>query len=604
MVGGDTSSFGRSKAEAEGRALLAATARGSTLEDFVGRRKMDTIRNAIASSPAGLVAALHVPPLPDDALDALTNALGSREDRNERMDRHDEAMSRHRRLLDSRGKKLSSRGRDRRSERGENVSSRDVASRMKIRNDVFIAEERSREEEAASDPDGRLGRMKNDRESLPIRTIRHDLVESLRSRRVVIVSGGTGSGKSTQCPQYVLEDAIAHGKGAETCIIVTQPRRIAATSIARRIAAERNEKIGKSVGFAVRHDARPPRSCGCIEVVTTGTLLRRLIGDPSLVGVSHVMIDEVHERDNDTDFLLIFLRDLLTSRPDFRVILMSATLDADSFAKYFSSGVAGDLVPVLSVPAKPRHRVGVVHLEDLAGAGDTPSSMTPMGHGFPSEIQKVAQSLLLLHDQRLNFELEEVTAVEIAALRLEDHSIEEGEGDASLFGEDESSNSDFDADPIRDKSESSQSSLRLKVLRRAVARDDDMGDVLSQLSTIKQYNHRDKRVIVEMTTKLLALMARHVADVEVAAGSSGSILCFLPGMDEINDAMITLGDITDASLKSRLIILPLHSTVSLDDQQKVFDRAANGTVKIILATNIAESSVTIDDVIGVCVRRT
>ena len=517
------------------------------------------------------------------------------------MDRHDEAMARHHRLrlLDCRDKMPPSRGRG----RGKNPPSHDVASREKSCNDVLVAEERFREEDAARDPNGRLGRMKRDRESLPIRAIRRDLVESLRSRRVVIIVGGTGSGKSTQCPQYVLEDAIARGVGLETRIVVTQPRRIAATSIARRIADERNEGVGTSVGYAVRHDARPPRSRGCIEVVTTGTLLRRLVGDPTLWGVSHVMIDEVHERDIDTDFLMIFLRDLLASRPDFRVILMSATLDADRLARYFSYGVAGDEVPVLSVPAKPRHRVGVVHLEDLAGEGDTSSSMTPTGSGFPSEIQDVARSLLLLHDQRVTFEPEEATAIKIAALHSEDHSIEEGEGDALLYGEGESSSLDFDANPTRDKNNSSLSPLHRKTLRRAVTRDDGEGGILSPMSTTKQDSHRDQRDVVKITTKLLALMARHIAEFEIAAGSSGSILCFLPGMDEITDAMITLGDIVDLSLKSRLNILPLHSTVSPDHQQKVFNRAAYGTVKIILATNIAESSVTIDDVLGECDRR-
>ncbi len=177
--------------------------------------------------------------------------------------------------------------------------------------------------------------MKRNQELLPIHVIRRDLVELLRSQRVVIIAGGTGSGKSTQFPQCVLEDAIARGVGLETRIMVTQPHRIAATSIARCITDERNEGVGTSVGYAVRHDARPPRSHGCIEVVTTGTLLRRLVCDPTLGGVLHMMINEVHERDIDTDFLLIFLRDLLASRPDFCVILMSATLDADSLARYF-----------------------------------------------------------------------------------------------------------------------------------------------------------------------------------------------------------------------------------------------------------------------------
>ena len=577
--GAASSTVGRSKAEAEGLALLAATSRGGVLEGLVGPREMDRIRDAISSSPTGRVAALHVPPLPDDALDALAGALGSRADRRERMERHEDAMAR--RMLEYR------RGRSSRS-----PSSRDDASgRMTACNDMFLAEERSRAEEARRDPDGRHGTMKAARDSLPIAAIRRDLSESLRSGRVAVVSGGTGSGKSTQCPQYILEDAIARGRGAETRIVVTQPRRIAAMSVARRVASERgDEDVGESVGYTVRHDSRPPRSHGCIEFVTTGILLRRLVGDPSLGGVSHVVIDEVHERDIDTDYLLILLRDLLASRPDLRVVLMSATLDAESFGEYFSSGTTCDPVPVMTVPAGPRFFVKVVHLEDIAGEGG-------MGNGIPSDVRDLAKSLLRLHDQRLQFELEEALAEEAAALHLGDHSIDERDCEASSYDDDEGSDSDFDTG--RDKYGRSGSSLRLNVLRRAVTmRGGAKGEVFPSLPTADQKIHADKRDVGEITTKLLAMMARHVAEVETAAGRSGSILCFLPGLDEIKDAMMILEDVMDPSLKKRMKILSLHSTVPQDDQQKIFEPAADGQVKIILATNIAESSVTIDDVLG------
>lgn len=101
--------------------------------------------------------------------------------------------------------------------------------------------------------------------------------------------------KSTQCPQYILEHAIHDRQnGAETKILVTQPRRIAAISVAERVAAERGERIGQSVGYTVRFQRESPRGVGgTIEFVTTGVLLRRLMNDPTLEGVSHVMIDEV-----------------------------------------------------------------------------------------------------------------------------------------------------------------------------------------------------------------------------------------------------------------------------------------------------------------------
>ena len=574
----DDGGGGRNKAEAEGRALLTATARESVLDNFVGRRTMERIRSAITNSPSGHIATLHVAPLPDDALQILTNALGTRSVRLERMTRHEDDMARRMNEFYERNVMYTNNNHRRRLGREElqSSSSNEEADRI---NDVFRVEEKSRLDEAICNPDGKEGIMKTMRESLPILAIRQDLIDSLKSRPVVVVSGGTGSGKSTQCPQYILEDAIANGRGAETRIVVTQPRRIAAISVSERIASERNETIGNSVGFAVRHSARTPRSAASIELVTTGILLRRLINDPTLDGVSHVMIDEVHERDIDTDYLLILLRDLLTLRPELRVVLMSATLDADSFQEYFSLG-PDDSVPVLSVPAKPRHHVDVIHLEDISGEGS-------MGNDIPTDIQDVAQSLLRLHDQRLQFELEEAVAEELATSRLN-----------ASDGDDDINSSDSDSD----NDELSQSSLRVKVLRRAVTlrrRSNAKGDILLPSNTIgRQQSRGDKKDIGEITTKLLAMMARYAAEVELGLGRSGSILCFLPGLDEIKHALSILEDDTVHSLRNKLKIIPLHSSIPQDEQQQIFQAAVDGTVKIILATNIAESSVTIDDVLG------
>ena len=139
------------------------------------------------------------------------------------------------------------------------------------------------------------------------------------------MSGGTGSGKSTQCPQYILESAIANGLGPETRIVVTQPRRIAAVSVAQRVANEpRLKKRATPSGFpsAPRHVAARRGRVGGVRH-EAGVLLRRLMRDPALKGVSHVMIDEVHERDINTDFLLVLLR-LFCAPARNRVVLMSA----------------------------------------------------------------------------------------------------------------------------------------------------------------------------------------------------------------------------------------------------------------------------------------
>lgn len=502
------------------------------------------------------------------------------------------------------------RGAGRGISRGADLMSDDVRAEI---NEAFAREERARAERAAEDPEGRQGAMKSVRDALPIKKIRDGLIDALKCGQVVVVSGGTGSGKSTQCPQYILEDAIAEGRGASTRIVVTQPRRIAAISVAERVAAERDEKAGNSVGYTVRFNRRTPReSGGSIEFVTTGILLRRLVSDPSLDGVSHVMIDEVHERDIDTDFLLVLLRELLDKRPDLRVVLMSATLDAESFGRYFSSSRGGGAddeikpprpVPVMSVPTKPRHPVEVVHLEDFEGA-------TGEANVTPTDVRELAHSLLRLHDQQLQVELEAAIAEEAAASRLERRSMREDEGDILDSDDSESSDSDSDLDDSEDSdderavarpSRSSTRSKRLEALRRAVSmRGGDAKNTMPAPRSPGAVGHRlREREIGEMTTRLLAKIAQHVVKEETDAGRKGSVLCFLPGLDEIKEAMAILVEESDSSLRSRMKILPLHSTIPQDDQQKVFVPAADGTVKVILATNIAESSVTIDDVLAV-----
>ena len=140
------------------------------------------------------------------------------------------------------------------------------------------------------------------------------------------------------------------------------------------------------------------------------------------------------------------------------------------------------------------------------------------------------------------------------------------------------------------------------MLRRAVTlrrRSNAKGDILLPSNTIgRQQSRGDKKDIGEITTKLLAMMARYAAEVELGLGRSGSILCFLPGLDEIKHALSILEDDTVHSLRNKLKIIPLHSSIPQDEQQQIFQAAVDGTVKIILATNIAESSVTIDDVLG------
>jgi len=182
------------------------------------------------------------------------------------------------------------------------------------------------------------------RRSLPAYQYKDRVVEACRSHRVVIVSAETGAGKSTQVPQFILDNNVTKK------IIVTQPRRIAAISLADRVAKERGQSVGDEVGYCVRLDKRPGQR---LEFVTVGVLLQRLQVNRDYLKqeVSHVIVDEAHERDALTDFLLILLRDELKRSPDWTLVVMSATLDAALFTKYFHPdscliSIPGRLFPV------------------------------------------------------------------------------------------------------------------------------------------------------------------------------------------------------------------------------------------------------------------
>ncbi|KPJ19631.1 Dosage compensation regulator [Papilio machaon] len=147
-----------------------------------------------------------------------------------------------------------------------------------------------------------------------------------------------------QVCQFILDDYIASGQGAWANVCVTQPRRISAVSVSERVANERCEELGNSVGYSVRFESILPRPYGSIMFCTVGVLLRKL--ESGLRGVSHVLVDEVHERDADTDFALILLRDMAHTYPDLRIILMSATVDVTLFTNYFGN------CPVIEIPGR------------------------------------------------------------------------------------------------------------------------------------------------------------------------------------------------------------------------------------------------------------
>ncbi|CAJ1434715.1 unnamed protein product [Effrenium voratum] len=345
---------------------------------------------------------------------------------------------------------------------------------------------------AISEADPRRPQLRG---ALPIEQIRQSLGQVLESQQILVISGGTGSGKTTQLPQFLLDDWPASSP-KHPRIVVTQPRRIAAISVAERVAWERRQHLGHQVGYAVHGNAvKPLESEGSIEFVTVGTLLRRAVGDMCLQQCDCVIVDEVHERDMLTDFLLILLREVLQVRPDLRLVLMSATLDVQAFTEYF------DQCPVLEVQSESLYPVEEAYLEDQFFANFT-----------------FTQALLSLEEQARSAKAKE-----------------EGAWDGYDVGE------------------------------------------------------MDK--LLDVVDSALCAVVDELQD--DSRSSRGSVLCFLPGWSEIRqlEERLQKGD------KAKQIwTVPLHSTLPKERQQRVFQKPPKGKVKVILGTNIAESSVTIDDV--------
>jgi len=180
---------------------------------------------------------------------------------------------------------------------------------------------------------------------LPITARKDDIVAAIRANQVVVIAGETGSGKTTQIPKMCLEA----GLGIEAKIGCTQPRRVAALSISRRIAEELNVTWGREVGCTIRFDDRSSAQT-YIKLMTDGILLAETQGDPLLSEYNCIIIDEAHERSLNIDFLLGYLKTLLVKRSDLKLIITSATIDTQTFSKAFNDApiieVSGRLFPV------------------------------------------------------------------------------------------------------------------------------------------------------------------------------------------------------------------------------------------------------------------
>ena len=183
--------------------------------------------------------------------------------------------------------------------------------------------------------------MQEQRQSLPVFKLKRELVKAISENQVLVVIGETGSGKTTQMTQYMAEAGWT-SKGKIGC---TQPRRVAAMSVAKRVAEEFGCRLGEEVGYAIRfEDCTGPDTV--IKYMTDGMLLREVLVDEELSAYSVIMLDEAHERTIHTDVLFGLLKGLLLRRKDLHLIVTSATLDADKFSTYFFN------CPIFTIPGR------------------------------------------------------------------------------------------------------------------------------------------------------------------------------------------------------------------------------------------------------------
>uniref|UniRef100_A0A6J0TQ65 RNA helicase n=1 Tax=Pogona vitticeps TaxID=103695 RepID=A0A6J0TQ65_9SAUR len=390
--------------------------------------------------------------------------------------------------------------------------------------------------------------MLQERQKLPAWEKKETILRLLKKHQVLVVSGMTGCGKTTQIPQFILDSSLEGPPSKLANIICTQPRRISAISVAERVASERTEKVGVTVGYQIRLES-VKSSATRLLYCTTGVLLRRLEGDTDLQGVTHVIVDEVHERTEESDFLLLVLKDMMSQRPDLRIILMSATLNTDLLSQYFNS------CPVITIPGRT-FPVDQYFLEDaIALTGYV------LEHGSP-------------YMRRTN----QAAGKKSRHFRTAAEEVEEDLRRAGLVER---------AETVKDSVPDQQLTFQqLKVRYK--------GTSLSVLKTMAAMD-LDK-VNLELIEALLEwiVSGKH-------SYPTGAILVFLPGMEEIKLLYNKLraNSLFNNRHKNCCVVYPLHSSLASEEQQSVFLKPPVGTTKIILSTNIAETSITIDDVVYV-----
>ncbi|KAL3522410.1 hypothetical protein ACH5RR_015244 [Cinchona calisaya] len=317
-----------------------------------------------------------------------------------------------------------------------------------------------------------LASLEKQRQRLPVFKYRTAILYLVETHATTIIVGETGSGKTTQIPQFLKEAGWAEGGHVIAC---TQPRRLAVQSVASRVAEEMGVKLGEEVGYTIRFEDITNTDLTRIKFLTDGVLLREMMDDPLLSKYSVIMVDEAHERSLSTDILLGLLKKIQRRRPELRLIISSATIEAKSISAFFATS--------------KRHQ-GPESEEDVPST--EPAILSVEGRGFNVEIFYVE-------------------------------------------------------DPVSDY-------------------------LQATVSTVLSIHDQ---------------------------GSMGDILVFLTGQDDIDAAVRLLTEESQIGRKQGLMVLPLYSGLSRAEQDLVFSPTPRGKRKVVISTNIAETSLTLEGIVYV-----
>ncbi|KAI0667358.1 pre-mRNA-splicing factor ATP-dependent RNA helicase PRP43 [Trametes maxima] len=201
----------------------------------------------------------------------------------------------------------------------------------------------------------------NDRKKLPVFAQMKEFLKMFSENQIIVMVGETGSGKTTQIPQFVCYSDLPHPKGK--MVACTQPRRVAAMSVAKRVADEMDVQLGKQVGYSIRFEDMTEPGTTFMKYMTDGMLLREAMNDHDLSRYSTIILDEAHERTLATDILMGLLKEIAKRRSDLKIVIMSATLDAKKFQKYFSLTGGNHSAPLFKVPGRT-HPVEVFYTQE------------------------------------------------------------------------------------------------------------------------------------------------------------------------------------------------------------------------------------------------